>query len=331
MTLSPTPPPQARRYTLITLRTPRDTMAEDIRRGLTATPKMLPCKYFYDERGMALFDRICQLPEYYLTRVETGILREHAADVIGRCPAPLDLVELGNGSSAKTRYLIEPSLARQRELVYCAVDISPSALEEGARPLLREYETLKVVGLAGEFADGLRYLKTHLGGLRLVAFLGSTVGNFTEEELTWFFTLLREALRPEDRFLLGVDLAKDPALLLAAYDDPEGVTAQFNLNLLARINRELGADFDVDAFRHRAVFDARRSRVEMHLVSRRDQTVHVGALGLAVPLREGESIHTENCYKHSREAVQALLARHGFETIGLFTDPDQWFGLFLVQ
>jgi dimethylhistidine N-methyltransferase len=323
---SPRPP----RSTLITLRAPQDHLAEEVRRGLTATPRELPCKYFYDAHGLALFEQICRLPEYYLTRVETGLLEEQAAAIVERCPAPLTLAELGSGSSIKTRLLIEPCLALQEGLTYYAIDILPSALEESAARLVRDYPRLTVVGLVGEFGDGLRYLGAQPGGPRLVAFLGSTVGNFTEEENDRFFAMLRRHLRPEDRLLLGVDLLKDPALLVAAYDDSQGVTAQFNLNILARLNQELAADFDLAAFRHRAVWNAARSRVEMHLVSERDQTVRIGALGLEVPFRAGETIHTENCYKHSAEAMTGLLTRHGFQVVQLFTDSARWFGLFLV-
>jgi dimethylhistidine N-methyltransferase len=330
MTLSTGPNHDAQRYSLITLRAPRDHLAEEVRRGLTATPKTLPCKYFYDAAGLALFDRICTLPEYYLTRVETGILEHYAAAMVRHCPSPLDLAELGSGSSLKTRLLIEPCLARQGRLLYQPIDILPSALEDSARRLVARYPGLTVVGLVGEFGDGLAYLKATPARPRLVAFLGSTIGNFTEEENTRFLPAMRGALRPEDRFLLGVDLLKDPAILTAAYDDAEGVTARFNLNLLARINRDLAADFDLTAFRHRAVFNAERSRIEMHLVSLKDQTVRVGALDLTVPFRAGETIHTENCYKHSLEAMTAMLVFHGFRVIEVFTDPDRWFGLFLV-
>jgi dimethylhistidine N-methyltransferase len=327
------PPPDASpaRYTHVTLRTYRDTLAEEVRRGLTATPKSLPCKYFYDEEGLALFDQICTLPEYYLTRTETSILQRHGPEIVGRCPVPLVMAELGSGSSVKTRLLIEPCLARQPELVYYPIDILASALEGSAGRLLAAYPGLRVIGLEGEFADGLHYLGAQPGPPRLVAFLGSTVGNFTEEENDRFFAMLRRELRPEDGFLLGVDLLKDPAILRAAYDDSRGVTARFNFNILARINRALDADFDLAAFGHRAVFDAAHSRVEMHLVSRRRQTVTLGKLGLAVAFGAGETIRTENCYKHSRQAVRDLLNRHGFGVRQVYTDPDGWFGLFLVS
>ena len=319
------------RYASITLRSTQDNLARDVRQTLSAPIKSLPCKYFYDRHGMALFEHICALPEYYLTRVETAILKNQAARIIELCPSDLTLVELGSGSSTKSRYLIESFLARQKELAYYAIDISPGGLENGVRQLLQEYPQLWVVGLVGEFSDGLSYLATHESGPRLVAFLGSTVGNFTEEEVARFFIMLRLRLRPGDRFLLGVDLLKDPAVLEAAYDDSQGITAKFNLNILARLNRELSADFDLAAFRHLAVFNHERSRIEMHLVSLRDQHVRIGDLGLEIDFLEGETIHTENCYKYSQARMESLLASHGFQILSRFTDPQDQFCLFLAS
>lgn len=319
------------RYTCIALRNAQDTLAEDVRQGLIASVKRLPCKYFYDPDGNALFGQISELPEYYLTRVETAILNNHAAAIIERCPSDLTLIELGSGSSTKSRYLIESCLARQQELTYYAVDISPAGLENGTRQLLHDYPRLRVVGVAAEFVDGLHYLAGGASGPRLVAFLGSTIGNFTEEEIARFFTMLRHHLRPIDRLLLGVDLIKDPAVLEAAYDDAQGVTAKFNLNILARLNRELSADFDLAAFRHRAVWNHERSRIEMHLVSMRNQRVGIADLGLDIEFRQDETIHTENCYKYSRSGMETLLARHGFQVLSHFSDPHNQFCLFLAS
>jgi len=319
------------RYASITLRSVQENLGFDVQQTLTAPIKSLPCKYFYDQRGMALFEQICSLPEYYLTRVETAILKNRAAQIIERCPSDLSLVELGSGSSTKSRFLIESCLARQQELTYYAIDISPGGLENGLRQVVQEYPQLRAVALVGEFADGLSYLSTQAGEPRLVAFLGSTVGNFTEDEIARFFTMLREELRPEDRLLLGVDLLKAPAVLEAAYDDSQGITAQFNLNILARINRELSADFDLAAFRHRAVLNRDRSRIEMHLVSVRDQRVKIGDLGLDIDFRRGESIHTENCYKYSPSRMESLLADHGFHVLCRFTDPHEQFCIFFTS
>lgn len=319
----------AERYASVVLRSPQDDLARDVQQALTAPVKSLPCKYFYDQQGMALFEQICELPEYYLTRVETAILKNRAARIIDLCPSDLILVELGSGSSTKSRYLIEACLVRQKALTYYAIDISADGMENGVRLLLQEYPQLRVVALVGEFADGLTYLAAHAGGPRLVAFLGSTVGNFNEKEIARFFSMLRRHLRPADRFLLGVDLLKDPALLEAAYDDSQGITARFNLNILARLNRELSADFDLGAFQHRAVFNREHGRIEMHLVSLRDQLVHIGNLGLEIAFRQGETVHTENCHKYSRERMEAIMTSHGLQVLSHFTDPQEQFCLFL--
>ena len=319
------------RYTAITLRAAAEDFAGDVRAGLTATPKLLPCRYFYDAAGSTLFEQICELPEYYLPRAETSILLEHARHMIELCSQELMLVELGCGNSKKTRYLIDACLARQPRLTFCGIDIAPECLEKGARRLLNVYPQLRVLGLVGEFADGLEHLARETGGPRLVVFLGSTIGNFDEHELAEFFSMLRRCLRPVDRFLLGFDLLKDPAVLIAAYDDSQGVTAQFNLNILARINRELDADFDLAAFRHRALFNAERGRIEMQLVSLSDQQVRIGALDLVVRFSKDEMIHTENCYKHSLTGMKSLLSRHSFEVLRPFADTGHQFCLFLVR
>jgi dimethylhistidine N-methyltransferase len=319
------------RYSSVVLRTTQGDLAREVRAGLTASIKTLPCKFFYDDTGSKLFEQICELPEYYLPRAETAILREHACRMIELCPPELTLVELGCGNLTKTRFLIDAGLARQPHLTFCGIDIAPECLEQGARRLLDDYPQLRVIGLVGEFADGLEHLARQPGGPRLVVFLGSTIGNFDEQELTTFFAMLRRCLRPEDRFLLGFDLLKDPTILIAAYDDSQGVTAQFNLNILARINRDLSADFDLAAFQHCAVFDAERGRIEMHLVSLIDQQVRIGALNLVVHISNGEMIHTENCYKHSQEGMQSLLARRGFEVHQAFTDRGEQFCHFLIR
>lgn len=319
------------RYTCIALRNAENTLADDVRQGLTASRKWLPCKYFYDPEGNVLFEQISGLPEYYLTRVETAILKSHAASIIERCPRGLAIVELGSGSSTKIRYLIESCLVRQPALTYYAVDISPAGLENGTRQLLHDYSRLQVVGVVAEFGDGLRYLASVADGPRLVAFLGSTIGNFTEDEIASFFTMLRGHLRPIDRFLLGVDLIKDPAVLEAAYDDAQGVTAQFNLNILVRLNRELSAHFDPATFRHRAVWNQANRRIEMHLVSLRRQRVRIADLDLDIEFHQDETIHTENCHKYSRRHMQSLLTDHGFQVLGRFSDPQDQFCLFLAS
>lgn len=318
-------------YHCVPLATPTHDLAAELRRSLTASPKTLPCKWLYDETGSDLFEQICDLPEYYLTRAESSILHERADDIIKDCPLPLVLVELGSGSSRKTRHLIAALLQRQPRLTYYPIDISAAALEQAAVWILRDFANLTVVGLHGEFAAGLDYLAGHEQRPRLIAFLGSTIGNLDERELVEFFTLLRQRLRPQDRFLLGFDVRKDPAILVPAYDDAQGVTARFNLNMLARLNREYGANFDLSAFAHRALFHDERSRIEMHLVSLRPQTVAIPGLELTISLAEGETIHTENSYKHSEAALQALLQQQGFTVQLACTDADKLFCVYLLR
>ena len=299
--------------------------AEDVRRGLTSAPKRLFPKYFYDELGSQLFEAICLLPEYYLTRAEAEIFAAHSAEIVEAAAAgrPVTLFELGSGSASKTRRIIEALLARQPELLYVPVDISTAALTASAEALLEAYPRLRVAAYAGEYAAALPRLPAHLreGARALVLFLGSNVGNFDRGEAREFLRSLRAALRAGDAVLLGADLKKDAATLEAAYDDPVGVTAAFNLNLLARINRELGADFAPRRFRHVAVYDEQEGRVEMHLESLADQRVRLAALSLDVDFRAGERVHTENSYKYDAAGLDALAAASGFRLARTWLDP----------
>ena len=301
-----------------------DDFAEDVRRGLTAAPKSLPPKYFYDELGSHLFDAICLLPEYYLTRAESEIFARHAAEIVGAASggARVTLVELGSGSASKTRRIIDALVAGQGRLTYVPVDISAAALEASAHALLADYASLRVSAYAADYDSALPLLGDEVGGggRALVLFLGSNVGNFDRAEARSLLRRLRGVLRPGDGLLLGADLRKERAALEAAYDDALGVTAAFNLNLLARINRELRADFSLRSFRHVALYDEREGRVEMHLESTREQAVRVGALDLEIHFRAGERIHTENSYKYSLEELSALAAETGFERTRAWLD-----------
>jgi L-histidine N-alpha-methyltransferase len=303
--------------------------AEDVRRGLTATPKRLFPKYFYDELGSQLFEAICLLPEYYLTRAEAEIFAAHSEEIVEAAArgGRVTLCELGSGSAAKTRRIIDALLARQRELLYVPVDISPAALEASATALLEAYPALRVTAYAGDYDAALPRLAENFdeGARALVLFLGSNVGNFDREEARAFLRSLRRVLRAGDALLLGADLKKAAAALEAAYDDPLGVTAAFNLNLLARINRELGADFRPRDFRHVAAYDEREGRVEMHLESLRDQRVEIRALGLSVTFSEGERVHTENSYKYDLEDLAALASATGFRLARTWLDSQERF------
>ena len=307
-----------------------DDFAADVRRGLTAPRKFLLPKYFYDDLGSRLFDAICLLPEYYLTRAEADIFARHAAEIVEKARAGarlLTLFELGSGSASKTRRIIDALLSVQTTLRYVPVDISTAALEESAGALLGDYEGLSVTAYAADYDTALPRLAESFeeDARALVLFLGSNVGNFDRAEARDFLRRVRASLRAGDRLLLGADLKKAAAVLEDAYDDPLGVTAAFNLNLLARINRELGADFSVRDFRHVALYDGREGRVEMHLESTRGQAVRIGALDLDLDFRAGERIHTENSYKYSLEELSALAAATGFELEHTWLDPDERF------
>jgi dimethylhistidine N-methyltransferase len=307
-----------------------DDFAADVRRGLTAPGKFLLPKYFYDELGSRLFDAVCLLPEYYLTRAEADIFARHAAEIVERARAGaqrLTLFELGSGSALKTRRIIDALLAAQAHLRYVPVDISPAVLEESASALLGDYEGLSVTAYAADYDTALPRLRESFedGGRALVLFLGSNVGNFDRDGARGFLRRVRGVLRAGDVLLLGADLKKDAATLEAAYDDPLGVTAAFNLNLLARINRELAADFSLRDFRHVALYDGREGRVEMHLESARAQTVRIEALDLNVNFDAGERVHTENSYKYSLDELSALAADTGFEREHTWLDPDERF------
>ena len=313
------------------LGTGRATTVEDfaasVREGLTGEPKRLDCAFLYDAEGSRLFEAICELPEYYPTRSEREILETHAADILDCAPLDLTLVELGSGSSTKTRVLIDALLEEHGELTYVPIDISPSILEQSSRELLKDHPGLEIHGLAMEYQDGLHQLRRLFPGPKLVIWLGSTVGNLARPEAAVFLRSVREDLDPTDRFLMGIDLRKDPGELERAYDDSRGVTARFNLNLLTRINRELGGHFDLDAFRHRARYDREIGRIEMHLVSLREQVVAIDALDLEVPFADGETIHTESSHKYSPREIDELVAAAGFTLNGQWMDGAGRFSL----
>ncbi len=301
------------------------SFAHDVRAGLTAPQKTLPAKYFYDELGSALFEAICLLPEYYLTRAEDEILKRHAAEIVAAVRGPFDIVELGSGSATKTRRIIAAALAQQQSLAYHPIDISKSALEASAEALQREFPGLLVEGIATDYFDGLHRISRSGAMHRLALFLGSNVGNFEPPETIRVLRALREVLEPGDALLLGADLRKDPAMLEAAYDDPLGITAAFNLNILVRINRELDGEFDLESFSHLARYDETRGRVEMHVVSRVSQTVGIQALDLNVQFAQGESIHTESSYKYDEPAIRELATKSGFELSQTWSDAEHRF------
>jgi L-histidine N-alpha-methyltransferase len=306
----------------------RAALVADARAGLTASPKWLAPKWFYDERGSELFERITELPEYYPTRAEREVLAAHAADVAGLAGAKT-LVELGSGSSDKTRLLLD-ALHRHGTLArFVPLDVSESALRAAARSIDADYFDLDVHAIVADFTADLDRIRT--GDGRLVAFLGGTIGNLLPAERADFLAALRDIMHSGEWLLLGTDLVKDANTLVAAYDDSAGVTAEFNRNVLLVLNRELGADFDPAAFAHVARWDAEREWIEMRLRAERDMLVRVPALDLNVPFEAGEELRTEISAKFRRSGVDAELAAAGYETVRWWTDPADRFALSLAR
>ena len=301
-------------------------LAVDVREGLTASPKTLAPKYFYDARGSELFDQITRLPEYYPTRAEAEILSTHAGDVAAATGART-LVELGSGTSEKTRALLRALHDAGTLEGFVPFDVDPAILKDASASVAADFPDLEITPVVGDFDH-------HLGLLprsprRLVVFLGSTIGNLDPEQRARFLGDVRSTMTPGDALLLGTDLVKDPARLVAAYDDAQGVTADFNRNVLRVLDRDLGADFDVDAFAHRAVWVAEGERIEMRLESLREQTVHLPALDLTVSFAAGEQMRTEISSKFRKETVEAELEAAGLRLEHWWTDTAGDFGLSL--
>jgi dimethylhistidine N-methyltransferase len=299
------------------------TFAADVLAGLRAEPKTLPAKYFYDAAGSDLFERITRLPEYYPTRTELGILRAHAADIAALLPEGGALVEFGSGPSIKASILLDasPQLA-----AYVPVDIASEFLHREAEALRHRFPKLAVVPIEADFCKPFE-LPAELSP-RAGFFPGSTIGNFEPHEAATFLRNATRILGPGSAFIVGVDLVKDRAVLHAAYNDSAGITARFNLNLLARINRELGANFNLECFEHHAFFNRERSRIEMHLASIKRQKVRV--LGETIEFRAGETIHTENSYKYRIEAFSALARGSGWNVRAPWTDAEKYFAVYAL-
>jgi dimethylhistidine N-methyltransferase len=298
--------------------------AADVRASLTKPgQRELPSKYLYDEVGSALFETICVLPEYGLTRADARLLEKYAGEIVGRLPSPIQVAELGSGSGKKTRWILE-ALSQRQKTYYYPIEISPSALAACAKEL-GQIDLVSIVGYEQPYLEGLRAVaegrreQDHL----LVLFLGSTIGNFDRDAGEEFLREMRAILQPGDALLLGTDLEKNVELQLLAYDDPTGVTTAFNLNLLARINRELGADFDLSCFRHEARWNPVERRIEMHLRSTRRQTVQIRAASLRIMLNEDETIWTESSHKYAAEEIPGMAERTGFRCDGQWID-DEW-------
>jgi L-histidine Nalpha-methyltransferase len=302
----------------------------DVVKGLTQTPKSLPPCYFYDDRGSELFELICDLPEYYLTRTETTILQQYASE-IAKITGACELVELGSGNSTKTRILLDAYQHLDYPLHYLPIDVCAGILESSAKQLLRDYPLLQVYALAATYELALaKLLPTKLPS-RMICFIGSSLGNLTPNECDVFFSQITEALQVGEYFLLGIDLRKPKQILEPAYNDSQGVTAAFNLNMLEHLNQQFEGNFDTTQFEHWAFYNENEHQIEMHLRSLRSQIVELRALNLKVNFALGETILTEISRKFDLNIIKQQLTAQGLLPLQVWTDPNQWFGLLLCQ
>ncbi|ERT09985.1 dimethylhistidine N-methyltransferase [Lyngbya aestuarii BL J] len=304
--------------------------ATDVIHGLTQAPKTLSPKYLYDDRGSVLFEQICEVPEYYPTRTETTILQNCTSE-IARLTGPCELVELGSGSSTKTRILLDAYQSLDHPLRYLPIDISGGILEKSAYELLEDYPSLQVHGLVSTYEQALAQLNPSPLPTRMISFLGSTLGNLSPVESDQFFADITTALQPGEYFLLGIDLQKPPQILEAAYNDAQGVTAAFNLNLLQHLNRRFQGNFNLQQFEHWAFYNQQEHRIEMHLRSLRSQTVQLRSLDLTVEFAAGETLRTEISRKFNLDQMQAYLKSQGLTTLKVWTDSHPWFAVLLCQ
>ena len=308
-----------------------ESFAQDVLKGLSSTPKTLSPKYFYDKTGSELFEKITALPEYYPTRTEREIIEKYSEEIAILAQKDFDFIELGSGSSTKTRLLLEAFLRRNEKLHYIPIDISKSILVESAKALLKDYPELRITALASDYITALNSLKQQNISKKLIAFLGSTIGNFNEKGRIEFLREIRATMNSQDCFLIGVDLIKDKEIIEPAYNDSQGITAKFNLNLLVRINKELDGNFDPDKFRHRAFLNEKMSRIEMHLESITRQSVKIGKLNHTFEFKKGETIYTEDSYKFSKEQIKETAKACGFEMKHSWYDSKNWFSLNLFK
>jgi dimethylhistidine N-methyltransferase len=306
------------------------TDGSDVVKGLTQTPKSLSARYFYDDRGSKLFEQICGLPEYYLTRTETAILQECARE-IARMTGPCELVELGSGSSTKTRILLNAYNQLGYPLRYLPIDVSAGILESSARQLLVDYPSLQVHAIVSTYELALEQLIPTQLPSRMICFIGSTLGNLTPHECDDFLSQITAALHLGEYFLLGIDLQKPKRVLEAAYNDSQGITAAFNLNMLHHLNWRFQANFDTQMFEHWAFYNETQHQIEMHLRSRQSQVVQLRQLDLTVEFETSETILTEISRKFNLNKMQQELTCRGLVPLQVWTDPKQWFGLLLCQ
>ena len=306
---------------------PTIAFSRDVLKGLNSTPKRLSSVYFYDERGSQLFEEICELEEYYLTRKETEILQRSAAEIISKLPHNTHLIELGSGSSTKTRILLEAALARFSQTQYSPIDVSAEILTDTVNSLNQRYPELQLEAVAGRYEFGMEYILKNSTSSNCIMWLGSSMGNLTRVESAQFLREVRKNIGDQDCLLLGIDLRKGPEILEPAYDDAKGITADFNLNLLDRLNTELGGAFERKNFHHKAVYNVEEGRIEMYLVSDVDQKVEIKNIGVSISFEKDEKILTEYSYKYSHTEINALAEASGFILEQQWLDEDGWFSL----
>ena len=311
---------------------------KDVEKGLADKQKHISPKFFYDKKGSKLFEEICDQPEYYLNRSESLILKRSVDEIMNKLgEKQISIIELGNGNSLKTRILLKPFLANLRKVCYFPIDVSLKTLQKSIKDLSKEYVNLEIYGICSDYVSGLTKIndfmkmKNNIPKNKLIIFLGSSIGNFHPKEAKNFLYSLKSYIRQEDALLIGIDLEKDKRILDKAYNDKKGLTAKFNLNILSRINRELDGEFKLSSFEHKSFYNIHKHRIEMHLESKLDQEVRVGATKKTFHFKKGETIHTENSYKYSQNNLNELVKNAGLEMIQSFTDRKKQYTLILLK
>ncbi len=311
---------------------------KDVEKGLADKQKHISPKFFYDKKGSKLFEEICDQPEYYLNRSESLILKRSVDEIMNKLgEKQISIIELGNGNSLKTRILLKPFLANLRKVCYFPIDVSLKTLQKSIKDLSKEYVNLEIFGICSDYVSGLTKIndfmkmKNNIPKNKLIIFLGSSIGNFHPKEAKNFLYSLKSYIRQEDALLIGIDLEKDKRILDKAYNDKKGLTAKFNLNILSRINRELDGEFKLSSFEHKSFYNIHKHRIEMHLESKLDQEVRVGATKKTFHFKKGETIHTENSYKYSQNNLNELVKNAGLEMIQSFTDRKKQYTLILLK
>lgn len=312
--------------------------ANEVARGLNDKQKHISPKFFYDKMGSKLFEQICMQPEYYLNRIESQILKNSVDEILKIIGGQeISVIELGNGNSLKTRILLGPFLAKLKIVSYFPIDVSLKMLKKSIRDLFREYANLQIYGICSDYVSGLvkinefMKLKMKIPNKKFIIFLGSSIGNFDPKDAMDFLQSIARYVQKDDLLLIGIDLEKDKSILDRAYNDKNGMTAKFNFNVLARINRELEGEFNISNFEHKSFYNTRKHRIEMHLESKLDQQVRIGAIGKMFNFRKGETIHTENSYKYSLPTLNRLVKKAGLQAIRNFTDSNKQYTLILLK